>query len=251
MPLNGNASAHSLFISDLHLCGTRPHITARFIRFLGSTASHAEAVYILGDLFEYWAGDDDLEDSQHQEIIRTFKALSNKGTRLYLIHGNRDFLLGEKFAHASGMMILPDPFTIDLYGKKALLSHGDTLCTDDTAYQSFRSQVRSPAWQRDFLALPLADRKRQIEMLRQRSEQEKSIKSMEIMDVNPGTVETMIRTHHYPTLLIHGHTHRPAVHHLNVDGHAVDRWVLGDWYEQGSYLRCDKTGCKSVRLEQE
>ena len=185
MAQHGEAGArHSLFISDLHLCSTRPAITRQFVDFLQTTAAGAEALYILGDLFEYWAGDDDLTDARHQEIVSALNQLATSGTRLFFMHGNRDFLLAEDFARATNATLLSDPTLLTLYGKRVLLSHGDMLCTDDTEYQAFRQQVREPAWQRQFLSQPLADRKAQIEMLRQRSEQEKSRKAESIMDVN-------------------------------------------------------------------
>ncbi len=164
------------------------------------------------------------------------------------MHGNRDFLLGTSFAEAAGITLLTDPTLLNLHGKRVLLSHGDALCTDDTAYQEFRNQVRSPVWQQAFLDQPLAARKTQIEALRLRSEQEKSHKSMRIMDVNAEAVRDLIRAHDYPELLIHGHTHRPALHKLEFDGHVCQRWVLGDWYEQGSCLRLDSAGCTSLNL---
>ncbi|HEX5538342.1 MAG TPA: UDP-2,3-diacylglucosamine diphosphatase, partial [Methylophilaceae bacterium] len=173
----GNGYGHSLFISDLHLCASRPAITQQFIEFLQTTAPQAQALFILGDLFEYWAGDDDLHDEHHQYIIAALRALADHGTAVYFMHGNRDFLLGEDFAAASGIILLPDPIVINLYGKRVLLSHGDALCTDDIDYQAFRQQVREPAWQQQFMQLPLAARKAQIESLRLRSEQEKSHKT--------------------------------------------------------------------------
>lgn len=239
----GNESGHSLFISDLHLCHSRPEITAQFIGFLQDKATQAESLYILGDLFEYWAGDDDLDDVHHQPIISALHALTASGTRTFFMHGNRDFLIADGFARATGIRLLEDPALLTLHGRQVLLSHGDALCTDDTAYQAFRQQVRDPAWQQTFLAQPLTSRKAQIETMRLRSEQEKSGKAEAIMDVNDDAVASLIRAYDYPELLIHGHTHRPAVHRLHVDGHACQRWVLGDWYEQGSCLRVDATGC--------
>ncbi|HEY8119525.1 MAG TPA: UDP-2,3-diacylglucosamine diphosphatase [Methylophilaceae bacterium] len=239
----GNESKHSLFISDLHLCPSRPHITGQFIAFLQTTAPKAEALYILGDLFEYWAGDDDVDDLHHQAVILALRALAERGTQIYFMHGNRDFLLGQGFAKAAGLTILPDPTLFNLYSKRVLLSHGDALCTDDVDYQAFRRQVRDPDWQEAFLQKPLTARKAQIETLRMRSEQEKSYKSESIMDVNVSAVAEIMRSYDYPEILIHGHTHRPARHQLEVDGHACERWVLGDWYEQGSCLRCDASGC--------
>ncbi|MCB5185182.1 UDP-2,3-diacylglucosamine diphosphatase [Methylobacillus gramineus] len=236
----GNAHAHSLFISDLHLCRSRPVITAQFLAFLQYQASQAESLYILGDFFEYWAGDDDLD--QHLPIIEALRILADNGTSIFFMHGNRDFLIGDRFAQATRITLLADPTLIELYGRRILLSHGDALCTDDVAYQAFRQQVRTPAWQHAFLQQPLASRKAQIEALRKRSEQEKSGKQESIMDVNEDAVDTLIRQFQYPQVLIHGHTHRPALHQLTVDGHQVQRWVLGDWYDQGSCLRADHSG---------
>jgi UDP-2,3-diacylglucosamine hydrolase len=245
----GSEHGHSLFISDLHLCSSRPAITRQFLAFLESTAPEAEALFILGDLFEYWAGDDDIADPHHAEVIAALRALITSGTAVYFMHGNRDFLLGDGFSAASGIIVLNDPTPLNLYGMHTLLSHGDALCTDDVRYQEFRRQVRAPSWQQQFLQQPLAARKAQIEALRQRSEQEKSGKAESIMDVNAAAVHALLREYDYPPLLIHGHTHRPALHKLNVDGHACRRWVLGDWYEQGSCLRCDISGCSSLMLD--
>lgn len=239
---------HTLFISDLHLCHTRPAINALFARFLRDIAPQAEALYILGDFFEYWAGDDDLDAPLHRDIAQQLHALANNGTRLYLMHGNRDFLIGEKFLQVANIALLPDPTLIDLYGKPTLLMHGDTLCSDDVEYQAFRSQVREPAWQQNFLATPLATRKAQIEALRKRSEQEKSTKASEIMDTNADTVAATLRTFDYPRL-IHGHTHRPARHEHMIDNKICERWVLTDWYNAGGYLRCDAQTCAAHPLE--
>ena len=235
-----------LFISDLHLCASRPEITRAFLDFLSKTATQAHSLYILGDLFEYWAGDDDLE--QHQVLIAAFKALASCGVKLYLMHGNRDFLIGARFCDAAKIQLLADPTLITLHGKRVLLSHGDSLCTDDVDYQEFRYQVRESQWQQDFLMQPLANRKQQIEAIRLRSEQEKSQKLAQIMDVKQDAVAALFSAYHYPELLIHGHTHRPNQHMLQIDGHQVTRWVLGDWYEQGSYLACDQNGCKAEAL---
>ena len=200
----------------------------------------------MGDLFEYWAGDDDLE--QHQVLIAAFKALASCGVKLYFMHGNRDFLIGARFCNATNIQLLADPSLITIQGKRVLLSHGDALCTDDVDYQHFRYQVRESQWQQDFLMQPLADRKQQIEAIRLRSEQEKSQKLAQIMDVNQDAVAALFSAYNYPELLIHGHTHRPNQHRLQIDGHLVTRWVLGDWYEQGSYLACDQNGCKAEAL---
>ncbi len=238
---------HSLFISDLHLCPTRPAINALFTRFVQDIAPQAEALYILGDFFEYWAGDDDLADPFHTAIAGTLAGLAQRGTRIYIMHGNRDFLLSDAFMRAAQATLLPDPTHIDLYGAPTLLMHGDTLCTDDVAYQQFRAMVRNAEWQRSFLAQPLSQRKAQIEDLRKKSEQEKSNKSAEIMDVNSDAVVNTLRAQGYPRL-IHGHTHRPARHSHRVDGMLCERWVLPDWYETGGYLRCGPAGCEAVGL---
>ena len=242
----------SLFISDLHLCESRPEITQQFLLFLQSTASQANNLFILGDLFEYWAGDDELDDSaqsaHHMPVIAALKALSSAGTHLYFIHGNRDFLISNAFAQATGIKLIADPSLIEIEGRRILLSHGDVLCTDDIAYQEFRTQVREPVWQKEFTSQPLKTRKAYIESLRARSEQEKSKKSMEIMDVNIHAVEALFRQYDYPEIMIHGHTHRPNVHQYMLDGHVCTRWVLGDWFEQGSYLKYDASGCSSQAL---
>jgi UDP-2,3-diacylglucosamine hydrolase len=241
--------AHSLFISDLHLCVSRPHITAAFLRFLQTIATKAEALYILGDLFEYWAGDDDMDDAHHKPIVDAFKTLAASGVSLFFMHGNRDFLIAKDFCQAANITLLPDPSIIYLYGNTILLSHGDMLCTDDVAYFAFREQVRNPQWQAEFLSQPLKTRKNYIEDIRNRSEQEKSQKSAQIMDVNADAVAQLLKAYHYPPLLIHGHTHRPNQHALNIDGHHITRWVLGDWYEQGSYLTVDENGVHNCPIE--
>jgi UDP-2,3-diacylglucosamine hydrolase len=247
----------SLFISDLHLCDSRPHITAAFIDFLNHTASQAQALYILGDLFEYWAGDDAIQNNSIQNnVIETtglqasIHALCSlaKTTPVFFMAGNRDFLIGAGFAEATGITILPDPSLLNLYGKRVLLSHGDALCTDDVAYQDFRKEVRSAGWQQQFLSQPLADRIAYIEQLRTKSEQAKSTKSMQIMDVNTTAVEDLLKQHDYPPLFIHGHTHRPNTHIHKLAGHICERVVLGDWYEQGSYLKLSASGCHSSML---
>lgn len=233
---------YSLFISDLHLCESRPEIIDAFTSFLETTVANADALYILGDLFEYWAGDDAIASGVHAKSIQALKKLTQQNVKVYLIHGNRDFLLGDVFAQVSGVQILQDPSLIALYGNTILLSHGDALCTDDLAYQAFRAEVRADSWKAHFLSQPLTNRIAYIESVRKKSEQEKSIKSMDIMDVNPLAVSQLLKEYHYPPTLIHGHTHRPMQHQHHVDGHTCDRWVLGDWYHQGSYLRLDDQG---------
>lgn len=235
------------FISDLHLCTSRPDINKLFFDFLRGTAREAESLYILGDLFEYWAGDDDLGDPFNESVARALAEFARGGPVLRFMHGNRDFLLDGEFAKACGGRLIDDPHSVNLFGAPTLLMHGDTMCTDDIDYQRFRAQVRAPAWQKGFLDLPLEQRKRQIEAVRQASESEKTRKAPEIMDVNQGAVEAVLRQHAYPRL-IHGHTHRPARHIHRVDGRTCERWVLADWYRSGSYLRCDERGCAPVQL---
>lgn len=232
---------YSLFISDLHLCENRPDTTRLFQHFVKHSAPHAEALYILGDLFEYWAGDDDLSTAFHLEVTRALQMLSNQGTRVHIMHGNRDFLMNDELAKACNATLLADPTLLDLYGTPTLLTHGDVLCTDDTDYQNFRRLVRDTTWQQQFLALPLAQRKAQIEQLREKSTREKQQKSMSIMDVNLQSVHELLRAHHYPRI-IHGHTHRPAHHLHHIDDHTCDRWVLGDWDKHANALRCDARG---------
>jgi UDP-2,3-diacylglucosamine hydrolase len=235
------------FISDLHLCTSRPDINQVFFDFLRGAAREAESLYILGDLFEYWAGDDDLSDPFNDSVARALAEFARSGPALRFMHGNRDFLLDGEFAKTCGGRLIDDPHSVNLFGAPTLLMHGDTMCTDDIDYQRFRAQVRAPAWQKDFLDLPLEQRKRQIEAVRQTSESEKTRKAPEIMDVNQSAVEAVLRQHAYPRL-IHGHTHRPARHVHRVDGRTCERWVLADWYRSGSYLRCDERGCAPVQL---
>ncbi len=239
---------HTLFISDLHLSADRPHINRQFFDFIERVATQAEALYILGDLFECWVGDDDLADPLNAAVADAFRHLSDQGTAVYFMHGNRDPLIGPAFARRCGAQLIPDPTLLDLYGTRTLLMHGDTLCTDDTEYQKFRAYARDPGNQAKFLAQPLAVRKQQMLGMRAQSEQDKQSKAEAIMDVTPATVVRVLRDHGCPPRLIHGHTHRPAHHVHVVDGHHCGRWVLNDWYERGGYLRCDADGCQLVRL---
>ena len=209
-----------------------------FHYFIKSIAPKAEALYILGDLFEYWAGDDDLNSPFHLEITGALRNLSLQGTAIFIMHGNRDFLMNKQLAEACNATLLADPIMIDLYGTPTLLTHGDALCTDDIAYQAFRRQVRNETWQQQFISLPLVQRKAQIEQLRVRSESEKQLKSMSIMDVNFQAVNELLHEYNFPRL-IHGHTHRPAHHLHHVEGHSCDRWVLGDWEKFANALLCD------------
>lgn len=236
---------YTLFISDLHLSAEQPHSMAMFQHFIATLAPQAEALYILGDLFEYWAGDDDLHDPFHDRVITALRNLARHGTGIYLLHGNRDLLMGPALAQACHATLLNEPTLIDLYGTPTLLSHGDTLCTDDAEYQRYRAQVHDKNFQQQFLAKPLAERKAYIAQLRTRSTAEKQSKNSAIMDVNDAAVAALLREHGYPRL-IHGHTHRPNRHEHVVDKHHCERWVLGDWHQQGSALRCDAQSCRPV-----
>lgn len=240
--------SRTLFISDLHLSPDTADANAALRHFLRTTAAGADALYVLGDLFEYWIGDEGLAQPFVQQIVQQFHAVASSGVALFFMHGNRDFLLGERFAAASGIKLLPDPALVDLYGTPTLLMHGDTLCSDDIEYQKFRAVVRNPDWQRAFLAKPLDERLRLAREVRGRSEDSKQMKDMAIMDVSPAAVENALRSHGYARL-IHGHTHRPARHVHIVDGRACERWVLADWYDHGSYLVCDASGCRARPLD--
>jgi UDP-2,3-diacylglucosamine hydrolase len=239
--------AQSLFISDLHLAAERPRIVEQFFSFAAGPAHGVDALYVLGDLFEYWVGDDDLDDPLNRSVAQAFTKLAANGTAVYFMHGNRDLLVGSEFAQRASARLLDDPSLIDLHGTPTLLMHGDTLCTDDVEYQKFRAYARNPQNQARFLAQPVAARHAEMEALRRRSESAKQDKTAEIMDVNPEAVEQALRRAGYPRL-IHGHTHRPARHVHRIDGHECERWVLGDWYDTGSYLRCDASGCESITL---
>jgi UDP-2,3-diacylglucosamine hydrolase len=230
---------HSLFISDLHLSADHPESFAAFKDFISTQACEAEALYILGDLFEYWAGDDDMHDPFHQQVIDALQSLPS--TRIYLMHGNRDLLMGDALTKACNATLLTDPTLIDLYDTPTLISHGDILCTDDVGYQQYRNQVQSIDFKIEFLAKPLTERKAYIEQLRRRSDAEKRIKASAIMDANDDAIAHLLREHHYPRL-IHGHTHRPDRHEHIVDGHPCERWVLGDWDNKANALRVDSTG---------
>ncbi len=231
----------TLFISDLHLCGARPAITGLFLDFLHRRARASDALYILGDLFEYWIGDEAVEQEEFRSIIRGLRELTASGTPVFVMHGNRDFLMGDGFENATGGRLLEDPAHIDLYGTPTLLMHGDSLCTDDTEYMTFRAQVRNPAWQKEFLGKSVAERDRIVHDFREISKNSTAAKKPEIMDVNQKAVESVMREHRVQRL-IHGHTHRPKEHVFNLDGRPARRMVLGDWYEQGSVLQVDAQG---------
>jgi UDP-2,3-diacylglucosamine hydrolase len=201
---------------------------------------------VLGDLFEYWIGDDDVEDPFNAVIAGFFKKLTAGGTRLYVMHGNRDFLMGERFCSATGAELLADPTVHDIGGEKTLLVHGDTLCTDDLEYQNWRRTARSPEFQRDFLAKSLAERRAAVQGMREKSKQVIQAKTAEIMDVNDEAVRDALRRTG-ATRLVHGHTHRPGQHRIDVDGRKLERWVLPDWYGKGGFLEISGKKPKLVR----
>lgn len=234
----------TLFISDLHLDPTRPDITSQFLDFLHEEARSADALYILGDLFEAWVGDDDPEPEKRRAVA-ALRDLADLGVPIFFMHGNRDFLIGERFAEDSGCTLLSDPHRLSLYGSNVLLMHGDTLCTDDVEYQAFRRMTRDRGWQEQFLALPMAQRLAMAEEARAESLASTRGKPESIMDVNQDAVVEAMREQDVP-LLLHGHTHRPNVHEFEIDGRPVRRIVLGDWYTQGSVLYWDADG---FRLE--
>ncbi|MET1161537.1 MAG: UDP-2,3-diacylglucosamine diphosphatase [Pseudoxanthomonas sp.] len=238
----------TLFISDLHLDSTRPAITGLFGRFLQREAKSAEALYILGDLFEAWVGDDDPSEVGAY-VAAGLSDVADAGVPVYFIRGNRDFLVGADYALRAGFRILPDPAVVMLYGKPVVLMHGDLLCSDDVAYQAFRTQTRNPAWQAQFLAQPLQARLAFAAQARAASQAHQAklreggndVRFETVTDVTAATVEATFARFGIDTM-IHGHTHRPAVHELRVDGRDCRRIVLGDWYEQGSVLRVDAQG---------
>ena len=230
------------FIADLHLAEERPQASGRFFHFLETIAKGADALYILGDLFEYWVGDDDLDAPIARQSAQKIKALTESGTPVYFMHGNRDFLLAQRYADSCGMTLIDDPTVISLYGTPTLLTHGDTLCTDDRSYQRYRKLIRHPLIRRTLSALPLGLRHVMARSARSGSERAKTGKAYDIMDVNQAAVVDMFRQSGVMRM-IHGHTHRQK-HHLHVvDGKNCERWVLGDWHQTGNALRCEAAGC--------
>ncbi len=239
----------TLFISDLHLDGTRPDISAQFLDFLEREARSAEALYILGDLFEAWIGDDD-PDPDKRRVIAGLRAVTNAGVQSFLIHGNRDFLIGKRFCRETGIQLLADGSVIDVYGRRVLLMHGDLLCTDDHAYQRLRRIVRNRMVQFVLRRLTLRQRQRLAERMRAGSKEHIASMDMaapEIMDVNQDEVRRTF-ARYAVDCIVHGHTHRPAVHEMQIDGHKAVRIVLGDWYEQGSVLRWNERGFELATL---
>lgn len=236
----------TLFVSDVHLNSARANIVRAFIEFLHQKARRADALFILGDLFDEWLGDDD-DNPPHREIADALTALTATGLPVSVVHGNHDFLLGTKFAQRTGCKLLGDDTNIDVYGTSTLIMHGDTLCTRDTNYQAFRKMTRNPMMQKMFLSMPLKKRAEKAASIRSASGKDVALKSDEIMDVTPEAVDDIMRKHavHH---LIHGHTHRPAIHNFMLDDEEATRIVLGDWYEQDSVLIWDQAGYRLGRV---
>ena len=230
-----------LIISDLHLHESRPDTSQLFFDFIAGPAQRTAQLFILGDLFEYWAGDDDIAAPLHDKVCSALKSLAARGVDIRFTAGNRDFLIGSAFSAATGAKLLPELHTESIAGMPTLLLHGDTLCTDDIGYQQFRQQVRQQTFIDSFLLRPLAERKTYIKNLRERSGTERQTKSSMIMDVNTEAVIATFRSANV-TRMIHGHTHRLATHHYHIDGRACERWVLGDWGATGNYLECGADG---------
>ena len=236
-----------LFLSDLHLAPDRPKATAAFHAFCAGPARSARAVYILGDLFDSWIGDDELGDRFPAEIAASIRGVTQSDVPVYIAHGNRDFLLGPRFAATTGATLLPDRQLIDVDGTPTLVSHGDELCTGDVAYQQYRARIRSPEAQRRLLALPLFVRRLIARWLRRKSRDATSLKAESIMDVDDATVAATFRETGV-VRIIHGHTHRPATHSIDVDGRSRERIVLADWHDEGEYVTIGTSGVERVTI---
>ncbi|KAF0165156.1 MAG: UDP-2 3-diacylglucosamine hydrolase [Rhodocyclaceae bacterium] len=237
------------FVSDLHLRAERPDLTQRFADFLAATAAaRVETLFILGDLFEYWIGDDDLGDPFNARVCKLLRDLADRGTRIFFIAGNRDFLIGETFAAAAGMRLLSETEKVGAGGTPTLLMHGDTVCIDDLPYQEFRRMVRSQQWQADFLARPLPERRAEVASLRRRSAEAMQGKTAAIMDANGAAIREAL-TAHGCTRLIHGHTHRPGHEVIQLASGSAERWVLSDWDTgRGDALEIDAAGIRRINL---
>jgi len=238
----------TLFLSDLHLSPDRPEALAAFHAFAAGPARTAAAVYILGDLFDWWVGDDQMADPFVAKIVASLAAIRAAGVPLFVGRGNRDFMLGERFAAASGATLLPDFVVVNAGGVYTLLCHGDELCTDDTEYQAYRARVRNPETRARLLRLPYFARRALAWWLRRKSRNDKALKAESIMDVATGAVEDAFRAHGV-TRMIHGHTHRPARHEHTVDGMKRERFVLADWHDRGQYLAADADGIQVREID--
>jgi UDP-2,3-diacylglucosamine hydrolase len=234
----------SLFISDLHLHESRPLITRAFFNFLETKVKSADALYILGDFFDAWIGDDDDQPLISQVALALAKT-ADAGTKIYIMHGNRDFLIGEKFAHQAHAELIPEETVINLYGTPTLLLHGDSLCTADTDYMQFRSMVRDVNWQSQFIGQPLNVRRAIAQDLRTKSSEMNSLKAEDILDVTASEVEAMFQKYKTP-LMIHGHTHRPARHYHQINNQQFERIVLGDWHDSLWYIQANPQGIELI-----
>ena len=246
-PSPASTDRPTLFASDLHLSPDRPAARAAFRAFAQGPARGAVAVYLLGDLFDWWVGDDQIADPFVAGIVADLRGISAAGVPLYIGHGNRDFMLGAKFAKATGATLLPEQQVLDLAGIRTVICHGDELCTDDTEYLAYRARMRDPATQARLLRLPYFARRAIAWWLRRKSRDEKALKADYIMDVNAGAVAAALRAHGAQRM-IHGHTHRPARHVHDVDGIARERYVLADWHEHGQYLAVDAAGVRDLTI---
>lgn len=230
----------TLFVSDLHIEADRPDIANQFLQFLETEALNADALYILGDLFEFWVGDDD-PNEHYAWIKQGLRKLTKKNIPVFFMHGNRDFMIGQDFADETGITILTDPYVVEIHGETVLLSHGDIYCTDDIQYQAVRKMTRDPKWQAMMLTRPLEERISFSEQARADSKAHGDNIDQAITDVNQAAIKSALRQANV-TLMLHGHTHRPAVHEIEVDGKQARRIVLGDWYQHGSVVRWDRNG---------
>jgi UDP-2,3-diacylglucosamine hydrolase len=233
----------AIFVSDLHLAPRRPALVSAFHALCAGPAREASALYILGDLFDAWIGDDQLREPLGSEVAASLRHVANAGVPVAIMRGNRDLLLGERFAQAAGARLLPEQIVVDIAGTPTLLLHGDELCTDDHAYQRYRAWAHDPLRQRRFLALPYIVRAAFVRWMRRKSRRETARKPAVMMDVNARAVADALRAHGVRRM-IHGHTHRPARHSLVVDGNACERIVLADWYDRASYVEVDAGGAQ-------
>jgi UDP-2,3-diacylglucosamine hydrolase len=241
-----SGSSQSLFASDLHLDSEAPWAIDAFLKFLSGPARAADSLYLLGDLFEAWVGDDD-DNPDNARACDGLAALCASGVPVYALHGNRDFLLGDAFERRTGVKLLPDPVMMELHGVPTLQSHGDVFCTEDLPYQELRSIVRRPRWQRRFLALPLVTRRQLATAARAGSKEHTERQVPVLMDVNPDAVTRAMRATG-ARRLIHGHTHRPAIHKIEVDGNSAERVVLAPWYEAASCVGITADGVHEIPL---
>ncbi|HTQ00769.1 MAG TPA: UDP-2,3-diacylglucosamine diphosphatase [Casimicrobiaceae bacterium] len=241
------SGAPTLFLSDLHLSPERPEALRAFHAFAAGPAREAAAVYLLGDVFDWWVGDDQMREPFVARIVESLRGIADAGVPLYIAHGNRDFLMGPRLAAAAGATLVPEYVVLDLHGIRTVLCHGDSLCTDDVDYQAYRARMRNPAMQARLLRLPYFLRRIIARWLQRKSRDMKALKPESIMDVAPDTVAATFRRHDAQRM-IHGHTHRPARHEVDVDGARRERYVLADWHDRGRYLAVDEGGANEREI---